>query len=390
MERPLNPFVDEQQADVYRFYLLIFGLLVSFIVAETLIEEFVLGFRLTLFQHMIPSALLYGVMLLVTFWWAGKTDVSTEQMGFHADYLAKSVAIGLLATSGYLVAVLAFQIPPSTVLIHEIVLLLGFTFLIGLTEESVFRGYIQTKYHESLSQFKAVLLTGILFALLHIPSYIISGAFANLIGIPSLILVGLILGFIRVRTGNIWGVIIAHATWDFYLFLFTPEISMEASIAELIPALVASGAMWGTILLAMIVAGRWIDRPTQIPGELAHEFELKITSLVSHIMRLGGIVSGGVQGFVESYAVGRYAEKIRMEEEFLQVYKKYLPFISQDTYKLIKELVPRKLKVIKLKMYLARGGPPQRLQQLEDRKMLLENEIQALEYQLDPNKVYNG
>ncbi|MHA1265837.1 MAG: lysostaphin resistance A-like protein [Candidatus Helarchaeota archaeon] len=374
----------------YRYYLILFSLLISFLIGETLIERYLLGFELNIFQHMIPASILYSFLFLLTLWWGKRTGVVSSEMGFHRSYLLKSIAVGLLATSGYLLAVAAFQISLQYSSLWEIFAFLLFTLLIGLTEETSFRGYILTQFSKGYSQFKAILFTGILFALLHIPSYLISGQFLNLISVPSLILVGLILGLLRIHSGNIWGVIIAHSTWDFYLFLFAPDLSPDSSLMALIPILVASSAMWGTLLLSVLVAKKWIDRPTQIPLELAHEYQIKIQSLLNHLFKLQRLLAGGQAYYFSPTSLQtKYSEKVQLEEKYIEIYKTYLPLLNEKTYKIIQELVPKKLKLVKIQTYFSRGGSSLYLEQLQRKKSKLEQEIQVLESQLKSIQGYN-
>ncbi len=385
LDRPAQ----ERMKNVYMFYLAIFGLLVAFIAAEILIEDYVLGKSLTFFEHMIPSGILYGAILLFVLLYAKKTGITNYEMGWHTSYVPKSLLIGLLATSGYLIAVVGFQIPLAFTSFFDIFIILGFTLLIGLTEEMAFRGYIQGSLMKDQSQMKAVLITGIFFAVLHLPSYIISGNYLNAIGLPSLILVGLILGYIRIHTGNIWGVIVAHATWDFYLFLFMPETGTGSELWEMITLLGASGAMWGSILLSMLLAKRWIDRPTQIPGEMALAYQLRIEKLTNHIWKFNdSITSARVRGYYQTHYISKYSEKLKMYELQLVIYKEYLPKLNEVNYKIIKDLVSCKLNLAKIESYLSRGGPPMKIGALEARRAALWREIQLLESQIGTPKYY--
>lgn len=371
------------EKNTYTYYFILLAVITAFLVGQTLLEEYVTGSPGTFFEQMIPVSILYVFLLGYTLVWARRTQVSNNEMGFHSLYLTKSLAIGLLATSGYLIAVLAFQIPPTFTAGWQILLLFGFTLIIGLTEESAFRGYIQGNLMRKCSRVKAVLMTGILFALLHVPSYLISGNFLNLAAVPNLILVGIILGYIRVHTGNIWGVIIAHTTWNYYLFLFIPDISSASTLMELIPALVASGGMWGSIVLAMVVAKLAIDRPEQMPDELGNSYQMKIESLMKHIWKVQQrFPSTELIGLAQSHLANRYATRIAMEQQFIDVYKEYLPLINEKTYKIIRELVPNKLNLIKIENYIAMGGAPMRIHQLELRRSMLEQKVRDLEIEL--------
>ena len=379
MDRPMNVMAAERRSKILSFYMIIFGVIIGFLTTEALIEEYVLHYNLTFFEHMIPSGILYGVLFVIILFFTQKTNMSYTDLGFHGRYAGKALVIGFLATSGFLIAVVAFQKPLFYTSFVDILIIFCFSLLIGLTEETAFRGYIQGSYMKITSQMKAIFLTGILFAFLHVPSYLISGNLFQLVSLPSLVLVGLIFGFIRVHTGNIWAVIIAHATWDFYIFIFIPSIDL-GSIPEMIFALAASGAMWGSILLSMFVAKKWVDRPDQIPKELVHAYTLKINDLLDRIWNLQQTINAmQVSGMPIFPMITRYSSRIKMDEGFIKIYKEYLPQINESNYKIIQKLVPCKTKLVKIEHYLILGGPPPRIAELEMRKKALEAQIRELE-----------
>ena len=264
--------------------------------------------------------------------------------------------------------------------ILDILILFGFTFLIGLSEEGAFRGYIQSNYLKIISQFKAIVLTAILFAFLHIPSYVISGNYYSIASLPSLILVGLLLGYIRIHTGNIWGVVIAHGTWDFYMFLFAPAVDLGAPVSELIPLLVASGAMWGSIILSMFISKKWVDRPEQIPAELEWGYSQKIRNLLKKNWDLQQMVANYRMIGAPYYTIiEKYANRIQMNEESIAVLKEFIPLINKSTYKVIRKLIPLKLKAIKLQNLMKLKQHAYKRPKLEQDLFTLQKELDHLE-----------
>ncbi len=248
----------------------------------------------------------------------------------------------------------------------------------------MFRGYIQANYLATVSQIKAVLLTGMLFALLHIPSYLVSGAFLNVLGLPSLILIGLLLGFTRIYTGNIYGVILVHTTWNYYLFLFSPVVTTETEISEMIIPLVASLAMWGTLVLAMLIAKRWIDRPAQIPAELSREYSFKIQSLLKKVWSLQQAPS-----YLYLPMRNIYSTRIKTCEDNIEILKESIPEINEFTYKVIQQLVPLKMKMAKVQNLLIITDFPPKRALYERRKAYLAQMLQPLEDELHQKKSFN-
>ncbi|MFX1295214.1 MAG: CPBP family intramembrane glutamic endopeptidase [Promethearchaeota archaeon] len=389
MDNKIDKSTPERIKNIYLFYFIILGLLLGFLIGEVLITEFILENPLTLFENMIPSSILYVLLLIVTLIYARKTQTNTYEMGFHSLYLLKSIAIGFLTTSGYLIVVMAFRMPLIYSSVLDIFIIGAFAALIGLTEESMFRGYIQANFLHEISQMKSIFFTGILFAFLHIPSYIISGAYLNIASVPSLVLIGLILGFIRIRTGNIWSVIIAHTTWNYYLFLFTPEITESTPIEIVLAVLIASLAMWGSILAAMFLAKLWIDRPEQIPDELHREYSIKIISLGKKIGELQYIISTLQRsGYPQSQKIITYSNRIKTYEEFIVILKEYLPQINKLNYKVLQKLIPLKLKLNKVQNLMLISYHP-RLSNLKRKEVLLETEIHFLENELINTNNFN-
>ncbi len=375
----------ETKRNVLNFYLIIFGIITGFLTIEILIEEYILEFSLGFFEYMIISSILYIGLFVFTLIYASNMNISLTDMGFHGLYVPKALILGFLATIGFLIVALSFKMPLNYTSFFEIFLIFCFTLLIGFTEEAAFRGYIQGSYMKILPQMKAILLTGILFAILHLPSYFISGNFEQAIGLPSLILIGLILGVIRVRTGNLWAVILAHTTWNFYIFLFIPEIDLTtATDIQLISLLSANGAMWGSIILVMLLAKFWVDRPEQIPGELIHAFKLKINKLMARIWKLqhgtSAMPLGGLPPITMLY---HYSGQIGEEIKIMEIYKEYLPQITKSTYKIIQQLVPFKIKLIKLKQKIIRyQSYPEKISVWETIKNDVEAQIEDLEIAL--------
>jgi membrane protease YdiL (CAAX protease family) len=385
MEKAAYEPTSSKTGNIFKFYFIILAFLLGFMIGEKLVEEFVLSEPVSFFDHMILSSILYVILLIFTLLYAKHTNTSNYEMGWHRSYLPKSIFIGLLATSGYLIAVIGFQIPPNYTSAALITELLLFTLLVGITEESIFRGYIQANFQRGSSQMRAVLLTGLLFAFLHIPSYIISGNYLGLFGLLSIFLIGLILGYTRVYTGNIWGVILAHATWDFYMLLFTPEITMDWT--TLIPALVASLSMWGSILSSMFIAKVWIDRPTQMPGELAKEYSFKIESLIQRNERIQKRISSlQLRGVPNQEKLDLCYSEIKLDDESIEMTKKYIPEINEFNYKNLRKLMMLERKRMKYENYLKLNRYSFKKANLQAALTSIEVEIAEIKKQLDSAK----
>jgi membrane protease YdiL (CAAX protease family) len=87
-----------------------------------------------------------------------------------------------------------------------------FMVVAGLSEETVFRGFLFERFSKLFSasfwsKSLIVLITATLFGLGHLTDQ-------GLVGFEQAIIVGLIYGIIFARTGKLWELIIAHATFD--------------------------------------------------------------------------------------------------------------------------------------------------------------------------------
>jgi membrane protease YdiL (CAAX protease family) len=83
--------------------------------------------------------------------------------------------------------------------------------LVGVfVEELVFRGVIQSRLSERLAAPYAVLLTAVLFLLIHLPGWIILSIPVGLGGVTTVFLVGVISGLLRLRTKSLWPGVAAH------------------------------------------------------------------------------------------------------------------------------------------------------------------------------------
>lgn len=92
--------------------------------------------------------------------------------------------------------------------------------LAGFCEEFAFRGFLQSVFSKRMGAQKGILLTGFLFALMHLDPWTFPGIF----------LLGLFLGYLAQVTGNLWVPIFVHAfsnTLSFSIAFFSPDIGAD-------------------------------------------------------------------------------------------------------------------------------------------------------------------
>ena len=116
---------------------------------------------------------------------------------------------------------------------------LGVCLLIGLTEETAFRGYLQQSLARGLGFWRAALASSLIFGALHI-----TNTHESVIGIINVCGAGLILCLALQRTGSLWWPIGFHAGWDFAEnFIYGTHDSGQACAGALLDTLPA-GRLW--------------------------------------------------------------------------------------------------------------------------------------------------
>ena len=105
----------------------------------------------------------------------------------------------------------------SFISIKEIVIYLLYYFTVGLVEEVMFRGYIETRLHGYTKRiYLDVLLTGIMFLFMHYPFRMVAyhmtfgDLFTNVQYMLDLFITHLILSYIRIKSDSLYGAIIPH------------------------------------------------------------------------------------------------------------------------------------------------------------------------------------
>jgi uncharacterized protein len=88
--------------------------------------------------------------------------------------------------------------------------LLLYYLFVSLYEEFLYRGYLLGYYTKQMPVYLAVILTAVVFALMHM-----ANRSFNAIALINVILLGVVLGLIRIRGRNLWAPIGLHFLWNF-------------------------------------------------------------------------------------------------------------------------------------------------------------------------------
>lgn len=84
-------------------------------------------------------------------------------------------------------------------------------FLAPFVEELIFRGFIQQGLKRVLTMRNSILVTSVIFALIHFSK---SQGFSNILLIGTLFVLSCFLGFVRERQGSLWASIGLHSTFN--------------------------------------------------------------------------------------------------------------------------------------------------------------------------------
>ncbi len=132
--------------------------------------------------------------------------------GHLKEFFAGSMIAILLMVSGFVILLSSNQIDIETVSISAGSFLNSFMLFLGVSifEEVLCRGYILGTLMDSMNKFIALLISSLIFAVLHIPNNHIS-----FIPVLNLFLAGVLLGSAYIYTRNLWFPIGMHLFWNF-------------------------------------------------------------------------------------------------------------------------------------------------------------------------------
>lgn len=148
-------------------------------------------------------------------------------LGFHWKNRFQEVIIGLMAGLlimgiGYwgLIFFQQIKFTKITFLWNEMLLMCIVFLMVAITEETFFRGYVLRNLLDSTSKNAALILSAIIFAIMHgLNPHITWVSYINLF------LSGILLGLPYLYTHNLWFPISLHFSWNFFQSLFGFNIS---------------------------------------------------------------------------------------------------------------------------------------------------------------------
>lgn len=179
-------------------------------------------------QHLITSFFGFLGTLLVTYLFVELVDEERfTDIGLYPKNHKKGILLGVLAglftmVVGYLVLDALNQLEfVKTIFLVDEFLMTGLLFLIvSISEEIMFRGYVLRNLMGSMNNFIALLISAMVFALMHAANPNLS-----LIGNINLFVAGILLGLPYIYTKNLMFPIALHFSWNFFQSIFGFNVS---------------------------------------------------------------------------------------------------------------------------------------------------------------------
>lgn len=93
---------------------------------------------------------------------------------------------------------------------------------VGLTEETVFRGWMLNITYDDTHQYSAILLNAVLFLAIHFPKWLRTGTFVSVFtssGFLTILLLGALFGFLFVKSKSLVVPILTHSVYDLMVMM---------------------------------------------------------------------------------------------------------------------------------------------------------------------------
>ena len=138
--------------------------------------------------------------------------------GWVGGFLCLSALVGLLTAGGYLI-VGGLALHGAGIVLFGALWLAAFT-LVGFSEETLFRGYLQATLARGMGFWPAALVMSLLFGIAHI-----SNGGESVLGITEVVVAGMVFCLLLRVSGSLWMGIGFHGAWDWAQSYFygTPD-----------------------------------------------------------------------------------------------------------------------------------------------------------------------
>ena len=182
----------------------------------------------TSYQHLLISIFdLIGTFFVL---WIFMKFVDKEhfiKLGFESKGKLKTFVIGIfigliIMTLAYLILIYLKEIFFIRInfQFRELLVTIALYSIVAVVEETLFRGYILKNFMNSLNKYIALIISSILFSLMHCINPGI-----NFFSLLDLFLAGIVLGLPYIYTKNLWFSIAMHLSWNLFQTLYGFNVS---------------------------------------------------------------------------------------------------------------------------------------------------------------------
>jgi len=152
---------------------------------------------------------------------------SFVSLGFYKMHISKDVSLGLIiGFSLMLFAIISLLLTnqikfvKSELNILDLIYTIGLFTFVAFSEELLLRGYILNNLMASFNDKTALIISAVLFSLMHAPN-----PSFNIIAMMNLFLTGLLFGLPYLYTKSLWFPIALHFSWNLFQSLFGFNVS---------------------------------------------------------------------------------------------------------------------------------------------------------------------
>ena len=173
----------------------------------------------TTFQHLIISVFgLVGSVAIIYLFRIKLDEKSFMSLGLSIKKRGREIILGLsigILVMVFLLAILLTlgftEIVDFDIDFLEVLLVLLLFISVSFSEEILIRGYVLNNFMGSSNKYLALIISSLLFALMHAFNPNIS-----MIGLFDLFLAGILLGITYIFTKNLWFAFSLHFSWNFF------------------------------------------------------------------------------------------------------------------------------------------------------------------------------
>jgi len=211
-----------------------------------------LHFEKTSEQYLIMSFFsILGTLLVIWFFMKFLDKEPFVKVGFGTknrlnDFLLGIIIGALIMSGAYLLLLMLGEIffQKMNFDFKEIIFSTLLFTIVAVEEEVLFRGYILKNLMVSYNKYVALLVSSILFSLIH-------GFNPNidLLGFTNIFLAGILLGISYIHTKNLWFPIALHLSWNLFQTIFGFNVSGQNTYSliefEIIESNLLNGGLFG-------------------------------------------------------------------------------------------------------------------------------------------------